>query len=139
MKKLFAILWNIISVILLLALKIISIILIIPIYVIMLLLTLFSPITYLISFLCGVLYILIIIMGFYNGNFAQYPLTFIFLMIILAIPLIICGSCTFFGAEAAAGLIGFLGSIVSLPFNCLFIRFSKPQVDWNEYDYYEKK
>lgn len=122
MKKLFAILWNIISVILLLALKIISIILIIPIYVIMLLLTLFSPITYLISFLYGILYVAFIITGFYGGLFADFaPLTFILLMIILAIPLIICGSCSFFGAEAAAGLIGFLGGIVALPFNCLFI------------------
>lgn len=125
MKKLFTILWNIISVILLLALKIISIILIIPIYVIMLLLTLFSPITYLISFLYGFVYVGIIIMsfrdGFFTHQFAVDPIGGILVMVVLTIPLIICGSCAFFGAEAAAGLIGFLGSIVALPFNCLFV------------------
>lgn len=118
------VLWNTFSVLLLLALKIISIILILPIYIIMLLLALFSPITYLISFLSGILFI---------GGIA-YCVTeherltggifnTIIFCAVFTIPLIISGSVSLFGDEAAAGLIGFLGSIVTLPFNCLFISF----------------
>lgn len=118
---LFIILWNILSILLLLTLKIISIILILPIYIIMLLLALFSPITYLASFLYGVFYIFFIVTAFYSGLIMKDPLGGILTIIFLSIPLIICGSVSLLGMEAAAKLIGFLGSIVTLPISCLFI------------------
>lgn len=122
MKKTLITLWNIISILLLLLLKIVSAVLMLPIYVIMLLLTLFSPVTYIISFLYSILYVIGIIVTIYEGLFAQDIVGNILVFTFLAIPLIICGSCCIFGGEAAAGLLGILGSIIALPFNSLFIK-----------------
>lgn len=121
-KKAFSISWNILSVILLILLKIISAILMFPIYIIMLLLTLFSPVTYIISFLYGIFYVGFFIAIIQSGGFGEDILGAILTMGFLAIPLIICGSCCMFGGEAAAGLLGILGSIITLPFNSLFIK-----------------
>lgn len=122
MKKILIVLWDILSIILLISLKIVSAVLMLPIYVIMLLLTLFSPITYLISFLYATLYVGGIIATIYEGLFAKDIIGNILMFAFLAIPLIICGSCCMFGGEAAAGLLGILGSIITLPFNSLFIK-----------------
>lgn len=121
MKKILIVLWNILSIILLLLLKIVSATLMLPIYVIMLLLTLFSPITYIISFLYSIFYVGFFITIIKAGGFSEDIIGAILTMGFLAIPLIISGSCCIFGGEAATGLLGILGSIIALPFNSLFI------------------
>ena len=134
MKKILIVLWNILSIILLLSLKIISIIFMLPIYIIMLVLTFFSPITYFVSFLYTVFYIGFFITIIKIGGFSTDIIGAILTMGFFAIPLIICGSCCLFGAEAAAGLLGFLGSIIALPITALFIRKNKPATYVYEYN-----
>lgn len=145
MKKILITLWNIISILLLLSLKIVSVILMLPVYVIMLLLTLFSPITYFISFLYALLYVGLIIGTVQTGGFGENIIGGILAFTLLAIPLIIFGSCCMFGEEAAAGLLGILAGITALPITSLIIRKNKSTAykethyndDYNTHSYNE--